>query len=70
LSFQEGDILTINDRECVGWLTAKLDGKVGLIPENYVAISSDTDDSSGDYFDDDEKKYEDEYNNWINNQNK
>ncbi|CAJ0899179.1 6022_t:CDS:2 [Entrophospora sp. SA101] len=27
LSFQEGDILTINYRQCVGWLVAELDGK-------------------------------------------
>ncbi|CAJ0849230.1 2313_t:CDS:2 [Entrophospora sp. SA101] len=40
LSFKEGDILTINYQQCVGWLVAELDGKVGLIPENYVAISS------------------------------
>ncbi|CAJ0644293.1 12203_t:CDS:2 [Entrophospora sp. SA101] len=30
LSFQEGDILTINYRQCVGWLVAELDGKQGL----------------------------------------
>ncbi|CAJ0873032.1 11668_t:CDS:2 [Entrophospora sp. SA101] len=28
LSFQEGDILTINYQQCVGWLVAELDGKV------------------------------------------
>ncbi|CAJ0753837.1 3263_t:CDS:2 [Entrophospora sp. SA101] len=28
LSFQEGDILTINYRQCVGWLVAELDGKI------------------------------------------
>ncbi|CAJ0633772.1 5803_t:CDS:2 [Entrophospora sp. SA101] len=27
LSFQEGDILTINYQQCVGWLVAELDGK-------------------------------------------
>ncbi|CAG8577799.1 22691_t:CDS:2 [Cetraspora pellucida] len=38
LSFKEGDILIIKQRSGVGWLSAELNDKTGLVPENYVAL--------------------------------
>ncbi len=52
LSFQEGDILLIQYRQCEGWLFAELDEKTGLIPENYILLLDDDDD-------------DDEYGNWA-----
>ncbi|CAG8820855.1 33776_t:CDS:2 [Gigaspora margarita] len=35
LSFEEGDILIIKERLGNGWLSAELNDKTGLVPENY-----------------------------------
>ncbi|CAG8638401.1 9853_t:CDS:2, partial [Acaulospora morrowiae] len=54
LSFQEGDILLIQDRQCAGWLIADLGDETGLVPENYVALLGD------------DEEEEDEYGDWAN----
>ncbi|CAG8532618.1 16235_t:CDS:2 [Acaulospora colombiana] len=54
LSFQEGDILLIQDRQCAGWLIADLGEETGLVPENYVALLGD------------DEEEEDEYGDWAN----
>ena len=36
LSFGEGDILTITEKDDSGWWFAELNGRSGFIPQNYV----------------------------------
>ncbi|ORY05135.1 hypothetical protein K493DRAFT_404476 [Basidiobolus meristosporus CBS 931.73] len=39
LSFMQDDILTIQQKQCAGWLVGfKVEDKVGLIPESFVRI--------------------------------
>ncbi|KAI9140159.1 Sh3 domain of Nbp2, partial [Paraphysoderma sedebokerense] len=40
LSFAEGDIISIQYRQYPGWLMAELNGKSGLVPENYVGMDT------------------------------
>ena len=36
LSFKEGDILNISEKDDSGWWFAELNGKTGFVPQNYV----------------------------------
>ncbi|RHZ89206.1 hypothetical protein Glove_18g124 [Diversispora epigaea] len=54
LSFQEGDILLIQCRQCDGWLLADLGDETGLVPESYVALLGEGE----------EEEY-DEYGDWA-----
>lgn len=38
LSFKEGDILTITERDGSGWWYAEIDGRVGFTPANYLQV--------------------------------
>eukprot|EP01094_Clydonella_sp_ATCC50884_P012269 TRINITY_DN2226_c0_g1_i1.p1 TRINITY_DN2226_c0_g1~~TRINITY_DN2226_c0_g1_i1.p1 ORF type:complete len:512 (-),score=199.42 TRINITY_DN2226_c0_g1_i1:156-1691(-) len=38
LSFNEGDVLVITERDESGWWFAELRGEAGFVPENYVSI--------------------------------
>jgi hypothetical protein len=38
LSFAEGDILTITERDDSGWWFAELNGQTGFVPNNYVSV--------------------------------
>jgi len=38
LSFTEGDILTITERDDSGWWFAELNGQTGFVPNNYVSV--------------------------------
>jgi hypothetical protein len=40
LSFEEGDLLYITEKNEGGWWKAKCGNKVGLVPSNYGEISS------------------------------
>ncbi|RIA95659.1 hypothetical protein C1645_756964 [Glomus cerebriforme] len=53
LSFQEGDILLVQNRQYDGWLMASLGEETGLVPENYVKILGE------------DEEDEDEYGNWA-----
>lgn len=40
LSFQEGDLITITNKECPdpGWWHGELNGKTGVFPDNFVVL--------------------------------
>ncbi|KAI8347238.1 hypothetical protein B0O80DRAFT_369603, partial [Mortierella sp. GBAus27b] len=38
LSFREGESLWIHSRQFPGWFLGEMDGKTGLVPENYVQL--------------------------------
>ncbi|KAF9430263.1 HOG (high osmolarity glycerol) pathway protein [Entomortierella beljakovae] len=38
LSFREGEFLWIHSRQFPGWFLGEIDGKTGLVPENYVQL--------------------------------
>ncbi|KAG0318125.1 HOG (high osmolarity glycerol) pathway protein [Dissophora globulifera] len=38
LSFRDGEVLWIHCRQFPGWLLGEMEGKTGLVPENYVQL--------------------------------
>ncbi|KAI8599454.1 SH3 domain-containing protein [Dissophora ornata] len=38
LSFREGEFLWVHSRQFPGWFLGEMNGKTGLVPENYVQL--------------------------------